>query len=140
MIAYFERTSTYTILEWMEEFAIIFRDSITECLNKMNSGNEEALDELVAAENFEMFTMLIENLKMADKVGVAQAFNTIGITRENFQDTREQETRLRVQRNSNTTQLLILVPTLFVIIAFLVVPYMNESTRQLNEAVAEYEM
>lgn len=140
MIAFFERTSTYTILEWMEEFAIIFKDSITECLNKMNSGNEEALDELIAAENFEMFTMLIENLKMSDKVGVAQAFNTIGITRENFQDTREQATQLRVKRNSNTTQLLILAPTLFVIVAFLVVPYMNESTRQLNESLAEYEM
>lgn len=140
MIAFFERTSTYTILEWMEEFAVIFKDSITECLNKMNSGNEEALDELIATENFEMFTMLIENLKMSDKVGVAQAFNTIGITRENFQSTREQETQLRVKKNSNITQLLVLAPTMFVIAVFLVVPYMNESNRQLNEALSEYEM
>lgn len=140
MIAFFERTSIHTILEWMEEFAIIFRDSITECLNKMNSGDEKALDDLIEAENFEMFTMLIENLKMSDKVGVSQAFNNIGITRENFQLTREQDTQLRVKRNSNTAQLLILAPTLFIIIAFLVMPYMNESTRQLNEALVEYEM
>lgn len=137
MIAFFERTTIYSILEWMNEFAVIFRDGITTCLNHMNAGDEDALDALIEEENFPMFTMLIENLKMSDRVGVSQAFNNIGIVRENFQLTREQSTQLRVKGNATIASLLVLVPFLFVIFGFLVYPYMTESNRQMTEALTE---
>lgn len=137
MIAFFERTTIYSILEWMNEFATVFKDSITTCLNHMNAGDEDALDTLIEEENFPMFTMLIENLKMSDRVGVSQAFNNIGIVRENFQMTREQATQLRVKSNATVASLLIMVPFLFVIFGFLVYPYTAESNRQMNEAIAE---
>lgn len=137
MIAFFERTTIYTILEWMNEFAVVFKDGITTCLNHMNAGDEDALDALIEEENFPMFTMLIENLKMSDRVGVSQAFNNIGIIRENFQLTREQSTQLRVKGNAVIASLLIMIPFLFVIFGFLVYPYMTESNRRMSEELIE---
>lgn len=135
MLAFVDRMNVDTILMWMNEFAIIFKNSITVCLNNLNSGDEEALDTLVRNEPFKPFTDLVKNLKMSDLIGVMQAFNNIHIIRQEYQDTRAQNNEITLNNNHGVASILIMFPTLASIILYLVVPLTVNLTNSLSSSL-----
>ena len=87
MLMYIDRVSVDDILRWMEQFAVIFKDSISKCLNNFENGDTEALEQLKIDEPFIPFSRIVENLQSAsDKIPIARAFDQLkverGITRK----------------------------------------------------------
>ena len=124
------------ILEWMEEFAVIFKDSITVCVNKLSEGDMEALEQLQEDEPFPAFCRLIDSLKMVDRIGVKKAFSGASVERKNYQDVRRQEVSTEIANQSAMSSLLIMMPTLVVLMGYCVVPIMLAAFDSMNEATA----
>lgn len=127
------------ILEWLEEFAVIFKDSITVCVNKLSEGDIEALEMLQEMEPFSPFCRLIDSLKMVDRIGVKKAFSGASVERKNYQDTRRQEVSTEIANQSAMSSLLIMVPTLVVLMGYCVVPMMGAAFNSMNDATANLE-
>ena len=136
MLVYIDRMTIDTIIEWMEEFGVIFKDSLTECLNRLNAGDNDALDGLVEAEPFEMFDRVIENLKMSDRIGVAKAFNEVEVERANYQDKRKQENEIEIKDKGAMAQFISMLPLAMVIGIYLIYPVIVEALGQLSTSMS----
>lgn len=136
MLVYIDRMTIDTVVEWMEEFGVIFKESLTECMNRMNAGDSDALDRLIEEEPFEMFDRVIENLKMSDRIGVAKAFNEVDVERANYQDKRRQENEIEIANKGSMAQFLSMLPLGIVILAYLIYPLMTESLGQLSSSMS----
>lgn len=136
MLVYIDRMTIDTVVEWMEEFGVIFKESLTECMNRMNAGDADALDRLIEEEPFEMFDRVIENLKMSDRIGVAKAFNEVGIERANYQDKRRQENEIEIKDKGAIASLIAMIPLGMVIMIYLIYPLITESLGQLSTSMS----
>lgn len=136
MLVYIDRMTIDTVIEWMEEFGVIFKESLTECMNRLNAGDADALDRLIEEEPFEMFDRVIENLKMSDRIGVAKAFNEVDVERANYQDKRRQENEIEITNKGSMAQFLSMIPLGIVILAYLIYPLMTESLGQLSSSMS----
>ncbi|MFQ9152051.1 MAG: hypothetical protein ACLR6B_11680 [Blautia sp.] len=136
MLVYIDRMTIDTVIEWMEEFGVIFKESLTECMNRLNAGDADALDRLIEEEPFEMFDRVIENLKMSDRIGVAKAFNEVDVERANYQDKRRQENEIEITNKGAMAQFLSMIPLGIVILAYLIYPLMTESLGQLSSSMS----
>lgn len=138
MLVYFDKVTTDTILEWMEKFSIIFKESLEECLSHFAFGEKEALETLKEKESFEPFVRIIENLEQADLVGIQKAFNEIAVDRKNYQEKRKQDNEIYVKNKSAIAQFLAFIPLASSIIFYLIVPMVGYSLMQLMLIAKEF--
>ena len=129
--------SAQTILDWMLIFSKVFHQSLHTCSIKITAAEEKAFNDLIAAEPFEPFRDLIRKLQMCDKVGVANAFATIGVTRNNYAEKSKQESKFRVTSNTALALMVVVVPTVCIFALFMAIPFLLESFGQLNTTLYE---
>lgn len=137
MLIYIDQMTIDHILEWMERFAIIFRPSITMCLNELNAGDVQALDNLIKREPFAPFSRIIENLKMSDRIGIQKAFNEISVDRVNYQAKRKQENEMDIANKGSIASFLANIPMSAVVVGYLIYPFVMESMNQLTTYMAQ---
>ena len=136
ILMYIDQMTVETILTEMEMFAFCFKDSIQKCLNHLASGEEAALEQLMADEPFEPFARLVENLISCDRIGVQQAFNEIDIERQNYIERRKQEGEVKLSNRSATAQFLAYIPLYFIVGLYMVWPFIVESMSSLTDTMA----
>lgn len=137
MLIYIDQMTIDHILEWLERFAVIFRPSITICLNELNGGDVQALDNLIKREPFESFARIIENLKMADRIGIQKAFNELSVDRANYQATRKQENEIQIAKKGSISAFLANIPISAIIIFYLIYPFVKTSMGMLSNYMAQ---
>ncbi len=137
MLMHNERMSAQDVLEWIESFAVIFRASITECLNNYAAGDIKALEELKSKEPFEPFAKLVDNLLMCDKIRLEKAFDEVLIERKIFQEKRKQEDDIYIDNKSALSTFLAFIPLVTVIIFYITVPFVVESLTQLYSCFSQ---
>lgn len=131
MIMFIDQMSVETLLEWMENFANVFKKSIQSCINNLQSGELEALEELKKQEPFEPFVNIIEKLQICDKIGIEKAFNEIGIERINYQEKRKLENEIYTSNKTNYATIMAWMPFITTIGLYLIIPFMVEGFTQL---------
>lgn len=137
ILMYIERMTVQTILEEMDKFAFCFEESIQTCINNLSAGEQEALQELWAAEPFEPFQRLVENLMSVDKIGVRSAFNEIDIERKNYIEKRKQEGAIKLSNKHAICETIAFLPSAYVITVYMVVPFITEATSSLTENLSQ---
>lgn len=131
MIMFIDRMTVETILEWMENFANVFKKSIQSCINNLQSGEREALEELKQKEPFEPFVNIIEKLQICDKIGIEKAFDEIGAERFNYQEKRKLENEIYTSNKTNYATMMAWMPFITTIGLYLIIPFMIEGFTQL---------
>lgn len=131
MIMFIDRMTVETILKWMENFANIFKKSIQSCINNLQSGELEALEELKEEEPFEPFVNIIEKLQMCDRIGIEKAFDEIGAERFNYQEKRKLENEIYTSNKTNYATIMAWIPFITTIGLYLIIPFMIEGFTQL---------
>ncbi|MFA9463297.1 MAG: hypothetical protein ACERKN_03285 [Velocimicrobium sp.] len=125
------------ILGWLEQFAKIFRPSISSCIDCLSASEEEAFHRLYEEEPYEPFQRLIENLQACDKIGVLAAFDELGAERIYFQEERRQQGEMTLENKAAVGTFIAMIPTLFIVIGYLFLPFILESfslfTMQLKQ-------
>ncbi len=131
MLMYIDRISVLNILELMESFAVIFRDSIQDCINDYNAGDIQALEDMKDKEAFEPFKRLVDSLLTCDRIGIEKAFDEINTDRMYYQDKRKQENEMNLSKKVVIGKLIAYVPIILTIGFYLIVPFIAESFSQL---------
>lgn len=132
MLMHIERMSVEDILKWMEQFAVIFKDSISKCLNNFENGDEEALEQLKVDEPFVPFARIVENLQSAsDKIPIERAFDQLKVERGYYQDKRKQENEIIVNKKGMWGKMIAYVPIGATIFLYLLLPFVLISLNQL---------
>ena len=86
MIMHLDNTTVLQVLEQMESFALVFKESLRVCINDYSSGDLDALEKLKIREPYEPFVRLIDNLIIADKIGITRAFDEVAEERKVSQE------------------------------------------------------
>ncbi|HIS61648.1 MAG TPA: hypothetical protein IAC14_05270, partial [Candidatus Scybalomonas excrementigallinarum] len=131
MLIYLDRISTKTILTWMENFAVIFKDSIQTCLADFAHGEDEALENLMDEEPFVPFVRIIQNLQQADRVGIRKAFNEIAVDRQNYQEKRKQENEITLKNRGAIANVIAMIPLSATILFYLAYPFVFNGMQSL---------
>ncbi|MBS6559092.1 MAG: hypothetical protein KH355_02320 [Clostridiales bacterium] len=131
MLIYLDRISTKTILTWMENFAVIFKDSIQTCLSNFPHGEDEALENLIEEERFVPFVRIIQNLQQADRVGIRKAFNEIAVDRQNYQEKRKQENEITLKNRGAIANFIAMIPLSATILFYLAYPFIFNGMQSL---------
>jgi hypothetical protein len=131
MLMYIKRISVLSILELMEGFAVIFKDSIQDCINDYNAGDIEALEEMKEKEAFEPFKSMVDSFLISDKIGIEKAFDEITSDHIYYQDKRKQENEMNLSKKVVIGKIIAYVPVILTIGFYLIVPFVVESFREL---------
>lgn len=140
MVMHMNRISVLNILEFMESFALIFKETIQDCINDYNSGDIKALEEMREKEVFEPFKRLVDNLIICDQIGIEKAFDEISTDHLYYQDKRKQENEMNLSKKVVLGKLIAYVPLMITIGFYLITPFIKESLRQLLEYGDEWNM
>lgn len=132
MLMYIDRMTIPKVLEFMEGFAVIFKDSIRTCLNEYDSGDMEALQHLKESEKFVPLQRLADNFIMSDKIGLERAFDEIAVERTNAIEQRKQENEINIYNKGTLAKFIGFSFFVMVIIFYLAAPIVIESLRQFN--------
>lgn len=132
MQMHFERTSVEEILTSMEEYAVAFKQSISECLNDFSSGEIDALVALKDKESYEPFRKLVDNLIMCDSIEMKKAFSEVLVDRKIYQDKREVQNEIIIDQKSVIGVAISWIPFALAIVLYLILPFLTES---MNEFV-----
>lgn len=131
MLMYIDHMTVKDILIELETFAVIFKQSLQECINEYNSGDIEALVKMKERESYEPFKRMVDNFIRCDVISIDKAFDEISSDRENYHDRRKQENEFTVQKKSDLAKPLSFVPAVLVI-AYLIIPLMWASLQELS--------
>ncbi|NMB43653.1 MAG: hypothetical protein GX995_05945 [Clostridiales bacterium] len=140
MVKSMERISTFNILEFMEDFATIFKDSIHTCINDFDSGDIKALEELRDKESFEPFRRIVGGLIISDKIGIDKAFDEISTDQAFYQDKRKADNAEILSTKAVIGKLIAYTPALITIGLYLIVPFISESLGQLSEFTKDFNL
>lgn len=132
MLMYIDRMTVPKILEFMESFAVIFKDSIRTCLNEYDAGDIEALNKLRDAEDYRPFQRLVDNCLISDKIGIEKACDEVAVERANFIDERKQDEEMNITNKGILSKFCGYVFFLFVIAIYLIIPFMVSIMKQFH--------
>lgn len=132
MLMHIERINAEDVLNWMEQFALIFKSSISKCINDYEYGDIPALDQLIHDEPYLPFVRIIENLKSAaDKITLEHAFDELKTEREFYQEKRKQDNEILVNKKGMWGKMIAFVPLGATILFYLIIPFIMVSAAQL---------
>ncbi len=132
MLMHIDRMTIPRILEFMETFAVIFKDSIRTCLNEYSSGDIEALEKLKDNERFIPFQRLVDDFLMSDKIGFEKAFDEIRVERVNNIEQRKQDNDLLITNKGILAQYLTYFHCATVIMIYMAIPFITASMDLLD--------
>ena len=133
MLAENERVSVEMTLEWMERYAIIFKQPLKTCLLNYESGAYSALEELKLDAPFTPFVRTVERLQNAlERVSFKEAFDDLETDRNFYSEERKQENEKIIDEKSSWGSILGFTPMMVLVIFYLVVPFIVTSYMNMN--------
>mgnify|MGYP003899562687 CR=1 FL=1 len=134
MLMYIERISVEDILKWMEQFAVVFKESISKCLNNFENGDMEALEQLKIDEPFVPFGRIVENLQSAsDKIPIARAFDQLKVERGYYQEKRKMDNEITLNKKGILGKIIAFTPLIATIFLYILLPFILISLSQLMD-------
>lgn len=132
MLMHLDRMTVVKILEYMELFAVIFKDSIRACINEFDKGDIEALEKLKETEKYLPFQRLVESFLISDAIGVEKAFDQVAVERNNLREKRKQDNEIKINDQGAVANFIVYIHIFLVTIIYLVIPFMYVSMNKLG--------
>lgn len=123
MVKDLNNTTVLKILGIMETHAIIFKESIKNCMNDYLSGDLDALEKLKIREKYEPFRRLVDNLIIADKIGIPKAFDEILEERKINQEMRNQDYRIIREKKYILALIIAAIPAVITVALYWIIPF-----------------
>lgn len=133
MLMHIERIHVEDILFWMEQFAVIFKSSLSKCINNFEYGDKRALEQLTLDEPYIPFVRIVENLQTAvDKISISEAFDELKSEREYYQEKRKQDNEILVNKKGMWGKMIAFVPLGATVFLYMILPFILVSAAQLS--------
>jgi hypothetical protein len=121
------------ILESMEAFSDIFRNSLQQCINNFSVNDELALTELFEAEDYPEFRKLTDCFMAVDEAGVENAFEEVTAQITSFRESRELDRTILMDNNVLLASLLAVIPGGLVLFGYLLIPFMARAMTMFSD-------
>lgn len=138
MLMYVDSMTVKQMLEEMESFAVVFKQSLRLCINNYNSGDMGALQDLKEREPYEPFKRLVDNLIRCDDMPICQAFQEIDVEQDGYMAKRKLANEKSIRKRVFRAYVLAAVPFLL-LFAYGLVPTLLSSIQEINATLAELE-
>lgn len=131
MLMHIEQMTVEDILLWLEQFSILFKGSLGKCLNDIEHGDMEALEQLKVDEPYIPFMRIVDNLILASsKIAIVDAFDELRIERNYYLDKRKQDNNKVLNQKELMGKLIAFVPLVATIFLYLLIPIILFSYEQ----------
>lgn len=132
MLMYIEQITVEDLVRWMEQFSFMFKSDLGQCLNNMEYGDIEALEQLKTEVTYIPFVRIIDNLILAsDKIPIRQAFDELRIERNYYLDKRKQDNEILLNKKETLGKLIAFIPLSSLILLYLLLPFLFFTVNQL---------
>ena len=133
MLAELDRVSVEQLLEWMERFALIFKEPLQQCLLHYEHGAEQALEQLKEEAPFLPFVRTVEKLQLAvEKIPIRQAFDDLEGEQAFAREERKQDYEKRIDAKAGWGKMIGFTPMMALIFLYLVFPLVIISLSQMS--------
>ena len=123
MLMRIERVNVEIILEWLERYSNIFKDTISKCVNDYESGPWEALEAMKDDVTYPEFIRIIESLQAAvEKIPIKDAFDELDTEREYYQAKRKESNERLIAKKGRIGKVIGFAPMVVLFVGYLIVP------------------
>lgn len=136
MLMHNETMTVKRILQEMESFALVFKQSLRICIDNYSSGDLEALKELLEREPYEPFRRIVDNLMRCDNMPISQAFNEINIEIDGYMAKRRLANEKSIKKRVYRAYVLAALPFLL-LFAYGIMPVLVSSVNEINQLLDE---
>lgn len=136
MLMHNETMTVKRILQEMESFALVFKQSLRMCIDNYSSGDLEALKELKEREPYEPFRRIVDNLMRCDDMPISQAFNEINIEIDGYMAKRRLANEKSIKKRAYRAYVLAALPFLL-LFAYGIMPVLVSSVNEINQLLDE---
>lgn len=138
MLMYNESVTVKQILEELESFSVVYKQSLRMCIDEYGSGDIEALHKLKEREPYEPFRRIVDNLIRCDDMPVSQAFAEIQVDNEGYISKRKLANEKSIKKRVFRAYVLASVPFLL-LFAYGLMPALISSVSEINRLLTELE-
>lgn len=122
LLMHHDNVDVKVVLEWMKEFANIFKAPIELCLTNFQNQNL-ALERLKVDVQFKPFVKIIDNLQMANEdISLIAAFDALELEREFYKESRKESNKQQVNKKIEFGQLIGFIPVYAVLLLYMALP------------------
>lgn len=136
MLMYKDGMTVKQILEELESFAVIFKNSIKKCINDYSSGDIQALKELKENEPYEPFRRIVDNLIRCDDMPINKAFEEINIDHESYITKRKLANEKSLKKRVFRAYIIAAIPFTLLFI-YGILPLAITAFKEINELLYE---
>ncbi len=134
MLMHIERVSVEYMLEWLERFAVIFKEPISTCMNNYEAGAYEALEQLKDDAPYKPLIRIVESLQSAvENVKITDAFDELETERNFFQEKRKEANERLINKKAKIGRLVGFAPMIFLFVAYLIGPLIISSILDMTQ-------
>lgn len=122
LLMHHDNVDVKVVLEWMREFANIFKTPVELCL--ANFQNQRlALERLKNDVKYKPFEKLVDNLIMANEdINIKSAFDALELERDFYKENRKETNKQQVNKKIEFGQMIGFIPVHTVLILYLALP------------------
>jgi hypothetical protein len=133
MLMYNPRMSVQEILEWLESYAIFYKDHLHRCLLNIMSGEQEAIQDMIEIIKHDEMERLLYQLAMASEdIKLEEAFDELIQEKAHFFEHRKRQNERLIDRKIMIGQNIGFLPSYSLIILYMIVPMLVSSSNELN--------
>lgn len=122
-----------TILQTMEEFSVVYKMSLRECISSYNFNSMKALETLYFTEKEDNFRMIIEDFMRIPEVGVELAFKEVTSQIKNYSEDRKQQQSQQIEKMTKYAMWMSMTPALLIIFGYMLTPFMVSVVGMFDE-------
>ncbi len=122
LLMHHDNVDVKVVLEWMKEFANIFKVPIELCLANFQNQNL-ALEKLKNDVNYKPFIKIVENMQMANEdISLAAAFDALELERNFYKENRKENNKQQINKKIEFGQMIGFIPVHSVLILYMALP------------------
>ncbi len=138
MLMYDKTMTVRQLLIEMESFAVIFKQSLRNCINDYSGGDDEALERLREEEPHSAFVKIIDNLLRCDNMPIYEAFHEADTARDGYLTKRKLANEKSIRKRVTRAYVLAAVP-LLLLFAYGVLPTLQASIHEITQTLEALE-
>lgn len=132
ILMHMDRITVEQILEQMEEFAVVFKDTLEKISDHLAFKGKKVFEEAKDEVSFAPFERLIDAFIASDRIGICSAFEDVEGDRAYYVEKHKQENEEIVKNKALIAKFIAFIPLCSVIIIKLILPFVITGMEQVG--------
>lgn len=132
ILMHMDRISVETLIEWMENFAVVFKNTLEKIADTLIYKGIKVFQEAKDEVQFLPFERLMDCFIASDRIGISKAFSDVVSERLYYIEKHKQENEIIINNKATIAKFIAFIPICMVICFVLVVPFVFYGLQQLQ--------